>query len=80
MSKVITTRLNSGGGTRGGRTSVDQTRVRDPKGHVKRVWTLDAGSRTFGADLKYVFSKNVAKARRDNRRVIGAADVGIPKR
>jgi hypothetical protein len=61
-----------------GRISVK--RVRNTAGQVKTLRTLDAGSRTFGADLQYVFGKNVAKARRDNKRIIGAADVAVSKR
>jgi hypothetical protein len=41
---------------------------------------LDAGSPTFGTDLQYVFRKNVAKARRGNKRITGAADVAVSKR
>jgi hypothetical protein len=65
---------------RGEATSVTEKRVRDTEGQVKTLRTLDAGSRTFGDDLQYVFGKNVAKARRDNKRAIGAADVVIGKR
>jgi hypothetical protein len=59
--------------------SVTERRVRDAEGQVKTLRVLDVNSRTFGDDLQYVFSKNVARARRDNRRAIGAPDV-VPKR
>jgi hypothetical protein len=65
---------------RQGETSVTEKRVRDTAGQLKTLRTLDVGSRTFGADLQYVFGRNVAKARRDNKRVIGAADVDVSKR
>jgi hypothetical protein len=78
MAKVVVTRLKSDG--RRGATSVTEKRVRGPEGQMKTVRTLDAGSRTFGDDLQYVFSKNVAKARRDNKRVVGTTDVAIAKR
>jgi hypothetical protein len=35
---------------------------------------LDAHSPTFDRDLQYVFAKNVAKARRENKRLLGSAD------
>jgi hypothetical protein len=60
--------------------AVTEKRVRNIEGQVKTVWTLDARSPTFGTDLQYVFRKNVAKARRENRRIIGAADVAVSKR
>ncbi len=57
-----------------------EKRVRDHEGHSKVLRVLDAGSSTFGDDLRNVFEKNVAKARRDNKRLTGAADVALPKR
>jgi len=80
MAKVVVTSLRSKQKGRRETTSVTEKRVRDTEGQVKTLRTLDAGSRTFGDDLQYVFSKNVAKARRDNKRAIGAADVVIGKR
>ncbi len=65
-------------GARATRT-VAEKRVRDTAGQVKRLRVLDLGSETFGDDLQYVFGKNVAKARRDNKRIIGTSDVA-PKR
>jgi hypothetical protein len=41
---------------------------------------LDAGSETFTDDLFRVFQKNVTKARRDNKRILGYADIDPKKR
>ena len=52
-----------------------EKRVRDTatgKFHVMR--TLDGQSKTFSSDLTYVFTRNVAKARRENKQVTGATD------
>lgn len=65
---------------RGKATSVTKKRVRDADGRVKTLLTVDSSSDTFGSDLQYVFSKNVAKARRENKRVTGAADGIVAKR
>jgi hypothetical protein len=79
MAKVVVTSLKSKPkGSGRAKTSVTEKRVRDTE--VKTLRTLDAGSRTFGTDLQYVFGKNVAKARRDNKRAIGTTDVAIAKR
>ena len=80
MAKIVVTSLKSK--TKGHRSAVSVTkkRVKDTGGHVKTLRTLDAGSRTFGDDLSYVFGKNVAKARRDNKRAIGTNDVAVAKR
>jgi hypothetical protein len=79
MTKHVAASLQSkSNGTRA-RTSVPEKRVRDTAGQVKTLRVLDIGSGTFGDDLQYVFGKNVAKARRDNKRIIGTSDVA-PKR
>jgi len=68
--------------TRPGRAarSVTRKRIRDENGGWKTVLTLDANSSSFEEDLRYVFSKNVAKARRENKRVLGSSDIAPPKR
>lgn len=77
MAKVVVANLNP---KHGRPASVTERRVRDSAGRIETLRILDTESRTFGEDLKYVFSKNVAKARRENKRVIGATDVAIVKR
>jgi len=79
MAKVVVASLKSNPNGRRDTTSVTEKRVRDTEGQVRMLRILDAGSLTFGKDLQYVFGKNVAKARRDNKRAIGASDV-VPKR
>jgi glutamate mutase epsilon subunit len=79
MAKVVVASLKSKPNGRRDTISVTEKRVRDTEGQVRMLRILDAGSLTFGKDLQYVFGKNVAKARRDNKRAIGAADV-VPKR
>lgn len=59
--------------------SVSEKQVRDTAGRVKTLRVLDIGSQTFGDDLLYVFGKNVAKARRDNKRILGMPEI-VPKR
>lgn len=80
MAKIVVTSLKSKAKGRASAASVTEKRVKDTGGQTKTLRTLDAGSRTFGDDLRYVFGKNVAKARRDNKRAIGATDVAIAKR
>lgn len=79
MAKVVVASLKSKPNSRRDTISVTEKRVRDTEGQVRMLRILDAGSLTFGKDLQYVFGKNVAKARRDNKRAIGASDV-VPKR
>jgi hypothetical protein len=54
--------------------SVREKRVRNSEGEIVRVLSLDANSATFIDDLTTVFQKNVAKARRENRQLLGSAD------
>jgi hypothetical protein len=78
MAKVVFGNLKSGRKPR--RAAVSEKRVRNGDGQFKTLRTVDAGSKTFGKDLQYVFGKNVAKARRENRLTIGSNDVAVPKR
>ena len=60
--------------------SVGKKRVTTATGERRTVLTLDANSPSFNDGLQYVFAKNVAKARRENKRILGVADVAPPKR
>ncbi len=82
MAKVVIAELNRVGkaNSKQKNGSVTEKRIRDKAGQVKVLRTLDAGSATFGDDLRYVFAKNVEKARRDNKRVTGATDIAPRKR
>jgi hypothetical protein len=54
-------------------STVREKRIRTESGS-KVVFTIDAASGTFDQDLTYVFGRNVARARRENKRVTGALD------
>ena len=60
--------------------SVVERRVRTSDGKMTTIRTVDAASPTFGEDMLYVFRKNVAAARRENKRVTGVSDVAPAKR
>lgn len=76
MAKVVVLKLadakNRKAATKS--ASVGEKRVRDAAGQVRTVRTLDGQSETFGTDLTYVFARNVARARRENKQVTGAVD------
>jgi hypothetical protein len=74
MAKVIIGKLNAPQRRHAAARTVTVKRVRDIEGQVKTLRTLDVVSPTFGEELQYVFRKNVAKARRDNKRAVGAPD------
>lgn len=79
MTKVVVGK--PAGRTRDGKPgTVTERRVADAEGKIRIIRTLDIGSPSFGDDFLYVFKKNVAKARRDNKRVTGVADVVPTKR
>lgn len=79
MAKVVIRSLKTGRFTRSVPRSVSKKQVAGAEG-TKTVWTLDANSPSFDAGLHYVFSRNVAKARRENKRVAGATDIAPRKR
>jgi hypothetical protein len=59
--------------------SVAEKRLRNAEGKLVRVLSIDANSKTFDNDLTELFRKNVAKARRENKRLLGSAS-GTPTR
>jgi hypothetical protein len=79
VAKVVFKKLEAGRPTGPAARSVGKKRVATADGGWKTVRTLDANSVIFDEGLRYVFAKNVAKARRDNKRVVGTTDVA-PKR
>lgn len=54
--------------------SVREKRMRNSEGKLVRVLSLDANSATFIDDLTTIFQRNVARARRENRQLLGSAD------
>jgi hypothetical protein len=75
MSDIVVTNLKrpkSGRARKAG--SVREKRLVNSQGKSVRVLSLDANSATFIDDLTLVFEKNVAKARRENKRIVGSAD------
>ena len=71
MVKIVTRSLNKNAPSKS--TSVAKKRIRDADGHWKTVHKLDANSPSFAKDFQYVFSKSVAKARRENRQIAGTS-------
>jgi hypothetical protein len=71
MSKVVVTKMSGmKSGDRKNDSSVIESRVRSPDtGQFVTVRTIDGGSKTFSKDLTYVFTRNVEKARRDNKKL-----------
>jgi hypothetical protein len=83
MARVVLTKKNAPAKKKVAKPaakSVASKRVRDSHGHVRVLHELDFGSDTFGRDFQYVFSRNVKKARRENKRIVGSADVDVAKR
>lgn len=51
--------------------------VRLPDGSKARIVSLDADGPNFTQDLTAAFRRNVARARRENLRLFGKADVDV---
>jgi hypothetical protein len=76
MARVVVGKIKNA--PRGGRPeSVTEKRVRGADGRTRRLLVVDAGSETFSTDVQYVFARNVARARRENKRLIGTPDVAL---
>lgn len=76
MAKVVITKLERPTARAVGakNAAVETKRVRGETGEVQTLSTLDARSRSFSDDLTFVFGRNVARARRENKRLTGSAD------
>jgi hypothetical protein len=44
------------------------------EGTLIPTFTVSANSRTFSSDLRHAFEKSVAKARKENKEILGVAD------
>jgi hypothetical protein len=73
MTRILVRKLN-GRPSRRGRSSVVSKSVHKPNGERVRILSIDANSPTFGNDLSAVFERNVAKARRANKKKFGSPD------
>jgi hypothetical protein len=71
MTKVVFKPLKTSG-----RVSVKRKKVRDADGKLTTMFVVDANSPTFADDITYVFRKNVAKARRNNKALLKRAAKG----
>jgi hypothetical protein len=79
LAKVVFGSLKIGHRRKSVPRSVTRKRVAKPGGGWKTVFVLDVSSPSFDEGLHYVFCRNVAKARRENKRLLGLADFA-PKR
>lgn len=73
MVKVVVKKLSANKRAHRGR-AVSKTRVRDSSGKLVQVFTIDADSPTFDDDLTYAYKANVARARRENKKMFGSPD------
>ncbi len=74
MNKVVVRSLKAKPSKNGKRGSVTEKHYKDATGKSRVIRKIDAGSKTFSGDLQFVFRKNVGEARRENKRIVGAAD------
>lgn len=75
MTDVVIADLNKRKSRR--QTSVQRKRVRNARGKMVSVLSLDANSPSFIDDLTEIFRLNVRKARAENKRLFGSPD-GLP--
>jgi hypothetical protein len=74
MTRVIIKKLKSKAGAGHAKGSVVSKSVHKPSGERTRILSVDANSPTFGNDLSIIFQRNVAKARRANKKKFGSPD------
>ncbi len=75
MAKVVWKSLKTSKSAQAAARSEVGKKVVSGAGGRKTVRTLDANTANFDLALEYVFGRNVAKARRENKRILGRADI-----
>jgi hypothetical protein len=73
MTRIIVRKLGKNG-ARHARSSVVSKSIHKPNGERTKILSVDANSPTFGNDLSIIFERNVAKARRANKKKFGSPD------
>ena len=79
MAKVVFKSLKTGRLGKAAARAIGKKRVATPDGKWKTVRTLDVYHPDFDDAYLYAFRSNVAKARRENKRILGVADV-VPRK
>jgi len=79
MPKVRKAGVSTAKAPNGRGTPVRGQRMRRPDGVIVRVVPLDPQSPTFEDELTEVFQRNIARARRENKKLFGSPD-GLPAR
>jgi hypothetical protein len=74
MPRIIVKKLGGKVGARQAQSSVVSKSVHKPSGERVKILSVDANSPTFGNDLRIIFERNVAKARRANKKKFGSPD------
>jgi hypothetical protein len=79
--KVITTKLKKKTArqitSKGASAKIKRTR--DSNGKLVSRYVIDLSSETIDGDFTYAFGRNIARAREENRKLIGSADGRIRK-
>jgi hypothetical protein len=78
--KVVFKSLKTGRLSKAAARAIGKKRVWTPDGSRKTVWTLDINHPNFDDAMLYAFRRNVAKARRENKKILGVADFVPPKK
>lgn len=76
MLNIVVKKLEQDAKTKGAsKARVQMKRVRDSAGKFVNFRTVDAASETLSGDLTLVFGRNVDRARRENKKILGVRDV-----
>ena len=73
MADFVVADTKKGKRRTGRHSSVREKFLRTADGRFVKVLSLDANSANFADDLTVVFARNVARARRENKKLFGSA-------
>lgn len=79
MTRVVVRPLATKKRTKASHGAVVSKSIHVPGGKRLRILSIDANSPSFATDLSVVFERNVAKARRENKKKFGSSDPAARK-
>jgi hypothetical protein len=75
VAKVQVTAVDADRKRSARRRKLHYTRVRSAEGKVETIYRLDVADESFADQFSGVFQRAVNKARRENRKILGKADL-----
>ena len=75
MAEIVVTAVDANRKRSARRRKIRYQRIRSSEGKYETIYTLDVADKNFADQFTGVFQRAVNKARRENRKILGKADL-----